>query len=218
MITFKDFLNESPLPDTWDKDKFKQRPAIKTFRDIIEYASEKAAEVGRGSSRVAFKIDYKNQDTVLKIAKNEKGLSQNKQEIGYLSDDFIKSLNITIPMIDYDTDNVKPKWIHTELADKAEEQDFINELNVTLKEFVLFCRYSILPPKNLDKDAHGLIDSKINKSSNLYKSFTKLLQHYNDLEAGDLLRIENWGIYKNKLVIIDIGFDSTSKALYSLSK
>jgi predicted Ser/Thr protein kinase len=126
MITFKDFLNESPLPDTWDKDKFKQRPAIKTFRDIIEYASEKAAEVGRGSSRVAFKIDYKNQDTVLKIAKNEKGLSQNKQEIGYLSDDFIKNLNITIPMIDYDTDNVKPKWIHTELADKAEEKDFIN--------------------------------------------------------------------------------------------
>ena len=216
MVTFKDFLNESPLPDTWDKDKFKQRPAIKTFRDIIEYASEKADEVGRGSSRVAFKIDYKNQDTVLKIAKNEKGLSQNKQEIGYLSDDFIKNLNITIPMIDYDTDNIKPKWIHTELADKAEEQDFINELNVTLKEFVLFCRYSILPPKNLDKDAHGLIDSKINK--NLYKSFTKLLLHYNDLEAGDLLRIENWGIYKNKLVIIDIGFDSTSKALYSLSK
>ena len=218
MITFKDFLNEAPLPDTWDKDKFKQRPAIKTFRDIIEYASEKAAEVGRGSSRVAFKIDYKNQDTVLKIAKNEKGLSQNKQEIGYLSDDFIKNLNITIPMIDYDTDNVKPKWIHTELADKAEEQDFINELNVTLKEFVLFCRYSILPSKNLDKDKHDLIDSKINKNSNLYKSFTKLLQHYHDLEAGDLLRIENWGIYKNKLVIIDIGFDSTSKALYSLSK
>lgn len=218
MITFKDFLNESPLPDTWDKDKFKQRPAIKTFRDIIEYASEKAAEVGRGSSRVAFKIDYKNQDTVLKIAKNEKGLAQNKQEIGYLSDDFIKNLNITIPMIDYDTDNVKPKWIHTELVDKAEEKDFINELNVTLKEFVLFCRYSILPPKNLDKDAHGLIDSKINKNSNLYKSFTKLLQHYHDLEAGDLLRIENWGIYKNRLVIIDIGFDSTSKALYSLSK
>ena len=100
MVTFKDFLNEAPLPDTWDKDKFKQRPAIKTFRDIIEYASEKAAEVGRGSSRVAFKIDYKNQDTVLKIAKNEKGLAQNKQEIGYLSDDFIKNLNITIPMID----------------------------------------------------------------------------------------------------------------------
>lgn len=45
MITFKDFLNESPLPDTWDKDKFKQRPAIKTFRDIIEYASEKATEI-----------------------------------------------------------------------------------------------------------------------------------------------------------------------------
>ena len=218
MVTFKDFLNESPLPDAWDKDKFKQRPAIKTFRDIIEYASEKADEVGRGSSRVAFKIDYKNQDTVLKIAKNEKGLAQNKQEIGYLSDDFIKNLNITIPMIDYDTDNIKPKWIHTELADKAEERDFINELNVTLKEFVLFCLYSILPPKNLDKDAHSLIDSKINKNSNLYKSFTKLLQHYNDLEAGDLLRIENWGIYKNKLVIIDIGFDSTSKALYSLSK
>lgn len=215
-MKFKDFLKESPLPDSWDKNKFTGRITKSTFDDMLAYALERARSVGKGSSRMAFKIDYEGRDTVLKVAINQKGIAQNKQESMYLNDTYIKKLGITIPIIDYDTDNFKPRWIHTEIADEFDESIFIKETGVELKDFVLFCKREVFPPKLYSKEKHEEISSKINKDSNLYKSFMYLLTRYHDLEVGDLIRGANWGIYKSKPVIIDIGFDSISKALYTL--
>lgn len=213
-MKFKEFLNEAPLPDDWDKEKYKGRL---DFKGMVNYALERAPSVGAGSSRVAFKISYQGRDTVLKIAKNPKGVAQNTQEANYLSDPYIKNLGITIPIIDYDTTNHKPRWIHTELADQIHEDAFIKETGLHLKDFVLYCKNEVWPPKLYDKKAHEERSALINKDSHLYKSFILLIHHYSDLEVGDLIRIANWGIYKGKPVIIDIGFDSISKALYQLA-
>lgn len=215
-MNFKQFLKEAPLPDSWDKNRFKGRLKVDTFGDMVEYASEKASTVGKGSSRVAFKINYDGRDSVLKIAMNQKGIAQNKQESNYLSDPYIKKLGITIPIIDYDEENLKPRWIHTELADQFDESAFIKETGVPLKDFVLYCKRQVFPPKIYDKKHHLEVSQKINASSYIYKSFMSLLTHYHDLEVGDLIRGANWGMYNSKPVIIDIGFDSISKALYTL--
>ena len=69
-MKFADFLNEAPLPDNWEKVKFNNG----TFKSMIEYATAMSEKVGSGSSRVAFKIPYKGRDTVLKVAKNKKGV------------------------------------------------------------------------------------------------------------------------------------------------
>jgi hypothetical protein len=74
---------------------------------MIEYATAMSEKVGSGSSRVAFKIPYKGRDTVLKVAKNKKGIAQNKEEMQYLYDDYIQEMGIVIPIIDHDSDLVK---------------------------------------------------------------------------------------------------------------
>ena len=70
----KEFTLEAPLPPDWDKEQLNLR---QTFKNRIKYAVSKAQRIGSGSSRVAFIIPYEGRNTVLKVAKNLKGLAQN---------------------------------------------------------------------------------------------------------------------------------------------
>ena len=70
------------------------------IKSILEYCKERAKRLGQGSSRVAFEIEYEGRPTILKIAKNSKGILQNEKEVNILEDNFFEHI---IPMIDYDT-------------------------------------------------------------------------------------------------------------------
>jgi hypothetical protein len=79
MKTFKQFITEMvPPPESWDRGVFH-----KSFKKQLDYAIERAAKIGTGSSRVVFEIEYEGRPTVLKIAKNAKGLAQNEKEADY---------------------------------------------------------------------------------------------------------------------------------------
>ena len=215
-MKFSEFLNESPLPDSWDKDKFKGQL---DFKGMVEYALERSKSLGEGSSRVAFNIEYKGRETALKIAKNAKGIAQNVQEILYLNDENIKKLNITIPLIDYDTTNHKARWLHTEKADKIYDSYFEEELGLPLREAILYINRDINPPKlSIGSKLQGERGEKIKKDSHIVKAIYKLLTDFPEIEYGDLARIQNWGMYKGRPVILDIGYDSTSAVLYKLEK
>lgn len=127
MLTFKQFLLETPLPDDWDKNIFTKKIP---FEKQIEYALERATKIGAGSSRVAFEVEYKGRPTILKIAKNEKGLAQNKDEIDILKKSKTEFFDIMIPMIDYDKENDEPRWIHVEKAEHIKESKLCDILNV----------------------------------------------------------------------------------------
>ena len=88
---------EAPLPDDWDKRMFDRSTP---FKKMVAYAKERAKQVGRGSSRVAFEIPYQGRKTVIKVALNGKGLAQNREEARLLSDGHIASIGIVIPLID----------------------------------------------------------------------------------------------------------------------
>ena len=97
--TFKQFLIETPLPDDLYDAVFNPNvPFIKRVR----YAKERAKRLGAGSSRVAFLTPYQGRNTVLKVAKNGKGIVQNEEELTLLEDWYLNKLGITIPLIDYD--------------------------------------------------------------------------------------------------------------------
>ena len=215
-MKFSKFLNEAPLPDDWDKDKFKGRL---DFKGMVDYAIQRSRSLGEGSSRVAFKIEYKGRDTALKIAKNAKGISQNVQEIMYLTDEKIKKLNITIPLIDYDQDNHKARWLHTEKADPIYDSYFEEEIGLPLREAILYINKDINPPKlSIGSKLQAERGEKIKKDSPIVKAIYTLLTDYPEIEYGDLARIQNWGMYKGRAVILDIGYDSTSAVLYKLDK
>tara|TARA_R110000823_G_scaffold236351_1_gene362036 strand:- start:527 stop:1171 length:645 start_codon:yes stop_codon:yes gene_type:complete len=206
MKTFKQYLAEVPLPPEWEADSFTPQ---KSFASQLRYAMERAAKIGTGSSRVAFVIDYKGRETVLKIAKNVKGLAQNSREADYGL--YRMYPEITVPLIDYDEVNEEPRWIHFEKADKLTKAKFKQLTGIGFDDF-----------GNMLEDAEsyreGTTDYNMREGitpeeqdriedSEIFQQVTDLMGDF-DILAGDLTKTSNWGIYKNEPVIIDLGFSS----------
>lgn len=206
-------LNETPLPDDWDHDIYDERTS---FAKRIRYATEKAQKLGAGSARVAFKVPYQGRDTVLKIAKNRKGAAQNEYEAEILGDYFIGSYDILIPMIDYDEKNSYPTWIHTEYAKKAKKSDFRRIAGASLEEIVKAAVYysgqgwKFPMYKHLKEE-----DLVVDQENDYVDGLVQLLGNY-DHPVGDYERISSWGIYRNRLVIVDAGLSNeVFKTYYS---
>ena len=202
-----ELINETPLPSDWDSSKF--NIPSKSFKPIIDYALERATKIGTGSSRIAFEVEYEGRPTILKIARNKKGLAQNEVESKMLSDGYIEKMELTIPLIDYDTTNIQPLWIHTEKANKVTEKklckllhcdnlfQLIQMVKSKYKNSSLYAHYyNELKEINTEDELEDLVDLVDNLYS-LSKDF--------NIALGDFQKTNSWGLYKGKPVIIDIG-------------
>lgn len=178
---------ESPLPDKWETSKFAHGPTGPDYDDMVQYAITRSKRLARGSSRVALEIRYGKRPTVLKVALNEKGLAQNTLESKVFSDPEFRDL--VVPIIDYDTANPRPSWLHVEKVKKVTNRSFETKTGLTLGKFV-----------------HELTSAELgHKSKNQFiNSILKLVNKY-DLILGDFANISNWGEYDDRLVIIDAG-------------
>lgn len=212
----EEIIDEMPLPADWDPQQMRQQST--TFKSRLAYALERAKKLGTGSSRVATTIEYEGRPTVLKIAKNAKGLAQNSVEADILSDGYASQMGILIPIIDYDEQNREPSWVHTELAQKANEKqlcnlmkcqslnDLIRAAQAQLNEYGTRSRAILndIIDKNehfgySEQDADTFLEY-VNRLAELKSSF--------DVELADFHRPVNWGLYQGKPVIIDVGFNS----------
>jgi ribosomal protein S18 acetylase RimI-like enzyme len=212
----EEVLDEMPLPADWDPQQMRQQST--SFKSRLAYALERAKKLGVGSSRVATTIEYQGRPTVLKIAKNQKGLAQNSVEADILTDGYASQMGILIPIIDYDTQNREPSWVHTELAQKANEKqlcglmkcqsldDLIRAAQAQLNEYGTRSR-DILN-NIIDKNEHfgsseqdaDIFLEYVHRLSELKSSF--------DVELADFHRPANWGLSQAKPVIVDVGFNS----------
>lgn len=210
-------VNEMALPTDWDPTELGHD---KTFKSRLEYAKNRAPKLGGGSSRIAFTIPDNGRPTVLKIAKNKKGLAQNEAEVDILTDGYIKNLDIVIPLIDYDKVNEQPIWLQTELAQKASEKQLCDIMKSGKYLFHLTTYASSLIG-NPDGWAMGRVREHLKSLSSedleIFKEYASeiatLLQATN-LKYGDLDRAANWGLYKGRPVIIDLGFTDSVAELY----
>jgi len=210
-LSFKKFLientiTEMPIPADWDKDKMGGR---NSFASKIRYAKERAQQVGTGSSRVAFVVPYEGRNTVLKVAKNAKGLHQNEYEAEKLGDWYLKGLGITIPMIDYDEDDNQPSWIHTEFATKAKPSDFMKAFGMPVEKVIDAAelmagkrRPSVEERKWMDDTLNDMLEN-----NELFSGLVDLIGNY-DIPVMDFKRLANWGIYDGHPVIIDLGLSN----------
>lgn len=193
-------LLESPIPDDWDiKSNAK-------FEDILSYAKNKAEQIGEGSSRVAFIIDYDNRPTVLKIAKNDIGVSQNLAELKISG----RKFNCIIPFIDGDYKN--NNWVHTEYANAIKInnlKDFfgVNILSIFSKISKSYTMENAIDDYKIMLEYHKIkTPNNMNLILNYFEEINELVYEY-DISSGDLQYIHNWGMYKNTPVIIDIGLN-----------
>lgn len=202
-MKINDILTESPLPDDWDSTIYNDRVP---FKHRVEYAKERAIQLGRGSSRVVFKIPYQGRKTALKVAANRKGMAQNEAEAMLLEDYILRDLGIVIPLIDYDESSAYPTWIHVEKAEKARKSDFQRILGARMEEvfnYVIWASGKNLWTSMGDVSAEAFED-RVNTDHDVIQGLIFLISNY-DIQVADLERITNWGIYRGRLVIIDIG-------------
>ena len=211
-----EFIVEAPLPPDWDPSAMQQRTT--SFKSRLQYALDRAKKIGTGSSRVATVIDYEGRPTVLKIAKNIKGLAQNNVEADILSDGYVSQLNILIPIIDYDEQNREPSWIHTEMAQKANEKQLCSLMKCSsLMDLIRAAQAQL---NEYGARSHSILNDIIEKnrfyndSEQDNDTFLEYVNHLADLknsfdvELGDFNRPANWGIYKGNPVVVDVGFNS----------
>lgn len=213
IIENEEVLDEMPLPADWDPAQMRQQAT--TFKSRLAYALERAKKLGTGSSRVATVIEYQGRPTVLKIAKNQKGLAQNSVEASILEDGYASQLGILIPLIDYDEQNREPSWIHTEMATKASDKQLSKIMGVSnLNDLVILAntiagksRYFTYDGLVARMRREGRTDAEIETATEYANILADLANSF-DVELDDFARAANWGMYQGKPVIVDVGFNS----------
>jgi GNAT superfamily N-acetyltransferase len=210
----EEIIDEMPLPTDWDPQQMRQQGT--SFKSRLAYALERAKKLGVGSSRVATTIEYQGRPTVLKIAKNQKGLAQNSVEASILEDGYASQLGILIPLIDYDEQNREPTWIHTEMATKASEKQLCTIIKCDNLSQLVSMAWSITGKKKYLGTYQGYVDylrqkGKSEQDIETVTEYANILADLNsnfDVELADFGRASNWGLYQGKPTIIDVGFNS----------
>lgn len=228
IFAVKQDVNEAPLPADWDKEKLNLR---QTYKNRIKYALERAKRLGGGSARVSMIIDYEGRPTVLKVAKNYKGLKQNQAELDILDDGYLGNLPIVIPLIDYDKENNQPVWIQTELAKRITAPTLMKMLHTPNMWLFMNQVRNILGRRK----PHEMDDKKIKEvyfrgternfkaTEQGYEIFKEYASEVADLvsnsslELGDLNAASNWGIYNDRPVIVDLGLSEEVWKKYYLA-
>lgn len=203
MNHFQNILQEMAPPSDWDLSTFD-----KSFAAQVRYATEKAKRIGSGSSRVVFEIPYQGRTTVLKIAKNKKGLAQNEVEGDWSLYNYYP--DILIPLIDKDTEHDEPTWLHFEKANKLTSSKFKSMTGFTFNQFAKVLMYQhnkITATKSHFNYIYNMSESLVTKilETELLSDVVDMCVCY-DILPGDFGRIANWGEYQGRPVIIDVGF------------
>lgn len=181
--------------------------SIRSYRGKIEYATNRLKRLGAGSSRIVFQVDN---DKVLKLAKNEKGLAQNDVE----TDGYLAQHDITANVIDYDDSHDRPYWVEMELAIPINRNKKIFEkyagISIEMLEQILIyirTQYEFPPAFNEDNPSWEFV-------SEIYDIAMTM-----DMPLpGDLARTSSYGLVKRngklQLVLIDFGFTNDVRSHY----
>lgn len=190
---------------------------IDSFKERIAYCNEYLQKLGTGSSRIAYKIDN---DRVLKVAKNQKGIAQNNAEI-YGGLDMYPEIFAQI----YDADYQNDMWIEMELATRVREQDFKDFFGMSSKEVFgvigeIFAYTMNTQNRHKTENSERLYQELVvDEGSSWFYSMSMFIMDFSPKYIEDLYRFANWGVVmrdgSKHLVIIDNGLsDDVARQYY----
>lgn len=163
---------------------------LNTFNSRIDYAEKNLKHLSSGSSRIVY---LTNKDTVIKLAKNEKGLAQNKAECQ--SKVKCKYIN---KILDCSKDYL---WVESPFLEKITEKDFEELTGFSFKDF----------EKMIDSTLESKNSANIKEITKVTKSdfFKEIINAAKNLQlmSGDLTRISSWGTKDNIPILIDSGLN-----------
>lgn len=206
MADTNSFYNQisEDYPTGWDKKEF---DAIDTFTEKLRYAQKYLRKIASGSGRVVFAID---DSKALKIAKNKKGLAQNRVESEYYLQNY-EVVARTFSSGD-DVKNIGPFYVEMELARRLVPKRFKEISGVSFNELAAYLlwdddvfhgrdKWRNFGPEQLE------IKSRLDDNE-FVVNLVSLMRDY-DMPAGDLRRLSSYGeVIRNgkpAIVLVDFG-------------
>jgi hypothetical protein len=175
---------------------FKKLPDLK---NKIKYAEQKLGKsIGKGTARIVFPL---GEDSVIKIALNEKGLLQNAAEISIFRKN---NSNIISQIKNFDKDF---SYIETEKAKPATPNDWKEITGVSFKDWASTLKNYLIDitGARANKEAAPENFEDI-EETNFFKNTVNFLRK-NSIMAGDLLNLSSWGIINRNGKIVPIIID-----------
>ena len=200
---------------------FEEFNNISSHSGKLKYANERLQKLSSGSSRVVYRVD---DDKVLKIAKNSKGLAQNSTESDY---SLQRSYSIIAKVFEVSDDGF---WVEMELAKKTTPNRF-KELNgVSIKEVddILRNLKNVYDPYyrkmhgsgnllELEKKQHEIINN-----NEFLSELWDMIQNYDMSYPADFGRISSYGEVLRDgdptIVLVDFGLTQTTYKEYYFRK
>ncbi len=165
---------------------------LETYAARKKYAEANLKHLSSGSSRIVYLTPGK---TIVKLAKNDKGIAQNKAEANpkmkskYLNKILSHAGNFA--------------WIEVLYLDKIKEADFEKMTGLNFGDFGEALSYGLKNvSENSDREKPENFD-KVSKSD-IYKELKDIGEKFK-LLPGDLSRISSWGTKDGRPVLIDAG-------------
>lgn len=165
---------------------------LETYNARKKYAETNLKHLSSGSSRIVYETSDK---TIVKLAKNDKGIAQNKAEANpKMKSKFLNEIIKHAPNY---------AWIETHYLDKISPKDFKEMTGLDFEDFGQSIRYGLRNVSgNIDKDKPKNFDEVA--KSEIYKELRELGQKW-QLMPGDIARISSWGTKDKHPVLIDAG-------------
>jgi hypothetical protein len=114
-------LQEMAYPDTFNLEEFK---ALNSGKAILSYCKDRLQLIGSGSARFVFQVD---DDKVIKIAKNMRGIAQNSVEAEQSNDTYLRSMGIVAETYEYHPSFM---WIEMEKCHPVSEEEFATRVGI----------------------------------------------------------------------------------------
>src|SRR5580698_4736904 len=169
---------------------------LETYAARKKYAEANLEHLSSGSSRITYLTPDK---TVIKLAKNDRGLAQNKEEVAANSKCNSKYLNKVLKNVS------NYYWIEVPFLDKITEKKFKEMTGIDFDDFGEALRYSLRSISgNTDKEKPS--DYEEITKSDLFKEISDIGKKL-DLMPGDLARVSSYGIKDNHPVLADVGLN-----------
>ncbi len=216
------YASKSGMHEEFDFNMFKSIPNEK---DRLEYASKtlQMYKLGQGSSRIVYELPDSG-GKVLKIARNNKGIAQNKSELDIAYKFFSNPDIAPIVAKIYGHDDLSnPTWLVSEQVEplNGQKQKFYEVTDMTYNQFLdLFEFFSPIygKAKNLlfrvnyalqqnPYDESAIKTKELLTNNEFGKTINALLLA--GIEPGDIKTLGHWGVTdKGNIVLLDYGLTS----------
>ena len=205
------------INEAMDNDfKFSVLKQLRSFSEKVRYCRQHLGNpIGNGSSRMVFQID---DQWVLKLAKNAKGVAQN--EVEGRSDWYRDSLDMFPKVEDNVSDTENWMFLVSEYVLPCKKEDFKQVLGVP---FEIFCRFLFSCERCYNPRIPSwwcLNDEEFGKLQDESEYFSQLYSYLADytVPVGDYTRLANLGMVMRdgepRIVFLDSGFNDDVAKMY----